>query len=104
MSLTLTKEGPAVYRYRTMYIRQNPLKETKNINLAVIRENGKTIYEAAFPKETLSLSRLQVGTTIKTNVALNDDDGKGRKWKEWFAGIVLGGKNPTRFGNLILVE
>lgn len=63
-----------------------------DVQLAIVHNNGKTIYEAFFPRvKCLPAARLEAGGSIGFSLLINDNDGAGRK-----TGLTLApaGKEP----------
>lgn len=72
------------------------------VRLAVRRDDTTTTYEAALPWSSLGLAGIGPGRTIGFALAVNDDDGQGRKAVLWFDGIVHG-EDPARFDRLTML-
>jgi hypothetical protein len=99
------KKKVAVYLARTMDRENNPMGPAeKKVEAAVRRDakKGLTVYEVRFPKKAISLKSLEAGDVLKVVVCINDDDGKGRRWIQWFAGMARY-KDPELFGQVTLV-
>ncbi len=74
-------------------------------NYAVVHDNGKTVYELAFPWDVVAP---KVDITNRKNigfsVVVNEDTGTGRVgWLTYMDGIASG-KNASLFGDLILAD
>ena len=95
--LALTQLGPQVVRWT------GDGGVIRTANLAVLRQDGITVYEAAIPWEEMAPLRPEVGKTVGFSLVVNDDDGDGRKcWLEWLGGIA-GSKDPSLWGALTFV-
>jgi len=91
--LSLTNAGPEVFLYKGG---KNTSAETVNkaVALAVRRENGHTIYEAAFPAPLVEPLALQEGSTFRFRAQVADLDSSGKKHElslspggDWSSGI-----------------
>lgn len=68
------------------------------------RRKRVTVYEIAVPWATLGARvPMAAATRLGVSVLVNDDDGTGRHWLEWYSGIA-DGKDPSRFGAAVLVK
>ena len=68
------------------------------------RRGGITVYEIGVPWATLG-ARLPMAAQCALGFSLlvNDDDGTGRHWLEWYSGIA-DGKDPSLFGSAVLAD
>lgn len=74
------------------------------VKSAVRVENGRTVYELAFPRLLVSPFRLQAGSAMRFSVLVNVNNGKGRAgWLELTPGIGQTPKLPGNFIDLILL-
>ena len=92
---SLTEAGPEVFLYKGG---KNTSAETvnKDVRLAVRRDNGHTIYEAAFPAALVEPLALQAGSDFRFRAQAADMDGDGKKHElslspggDWSSGIKI---------------
>jgi hypothetical protein len=107
IGLALGAKGPEVFRWTPFGPEgaQGPI--TDKVSFAAVRTGTHTVYEAAIPWETLLAPPdwrppATGGTVVGFALVVNDNDGSGRKgWLQLFGGIGYG-KDPTKYGLLIL--
>ncbi|NCO38933.1 MAG: hypothetical protein GW892_09530, partial [Armatimonadetes bacterium] len=75
---------------------------TTEVRLAAAKTTNGVTYEAAFPWTSLGVQKLAAGQQLGLALAVNDDDGEGRKAILWFDGIVHS-KDPRQYGRITLV-
>ena len=106
-SLALTRGGPELYRWTPLAPSpelEGPLTQGE---LVVGREGTHTVYECALPWTALALPpeaefRPHAGALLGFAVIVNDNDGQGRDgWLQLFDGIGYG-KEPEKYGQIIL--
>lgn len=96
IGLTLTPGGAQVFQWAPV------AAPPPDARLAVLREEGRTVYEAAIPWRALGVSAPRSGLRGAWSMTVNDNDGEGfRGWLEWTPG-VCGGKDSSVFGWLVL--
>ena len=99
---------PVVYMHRAAAALYDSVDKQLGVVPAVksaIRvENGRTVYELAFPRLLVSPFRLQAGSAMRFSVLVNVNNGKGRAgWLELTPGIGQTPKLPGNFIDLILL-
>jgi hypothetical protein len=95
LGLALTVDGPELWQWMP---EERVVTEGQ---VAVVRHEGRTLYEAAIPWSALGLSP-EAGRSAGFSLTLNDNDGAGfRGWLEWSSGLC-GQKDASRFGVLSL--
>lgn len=67
-----------------------------SIEVAIVRQEGKTVYEIGIPWSELAPFNPAVGKSLAMSILVNDDDGMGLKRLEWGGGIAKQ-KQPSRF-------
>jgi hypothetical protein len=80
--------------------------ELKDLQCAIARRDTHTCYEMAIPWSDLidDPTKIGPGSVIGFSLLINDNDGAGRRgWIEYNSGIGLV-KDPSAFGDLLLVE
>jgi len=101
--LTLTPNGPQVWRWLSGDPENRPGEAlTTEVRLAAAKTTNGVTYEAAFPWTSLGVQKLAAGQQLGLALAVNDDDGEGRKAILWFDGIVHS-KDPRQYGRITLV-
>ena len=92
VGLTLGPAGPVMFQWTPGAC---PVADGR---LAVRRDGGVTIYEAAIPWKALGIRTMREGRRLAWSFTINDNDGAGfRGWLEWTPGIC-GGKDSSAFG------
>ncbi|MFA6568897.1 MAG: sugar-binding protein, partial [Victivallales bacterium] len=113
IDLALTKNGSEAYRTRTFDPDKLPiaLLQSDKIKLDVVKTgDGKLIYEAAIPWDTLGLTgKPKAGDAIGIAAAINDRDEVSPKQADvtaigLFDGMAGANKNPEKFGYVVLGE
>ena len=108
-SVSLTKDGPKVFRYTGG---KDGKGEAKEVKFAVKKEQGKIYYEIAFPWSSLEPFNPNVNRDMGFNLTVMDNDGdevKFPKWKGFHQYLqitdgICGGKRPGAFRDLILIK
>ena len=101
IGLALTDAGFA-YAYQWMGGPRNGLLD--QVPLRIRRAGNRTSYCAAIPWSELLLEPPRPGEALLGSFTVNDNDGSGlRGWLEWTPG-VCGGKDSSRFGELLFVK
>lgn len=70
--------------------------------VTVRREGTETTYELAIPWKVLGIKQARAGDWLGLGLVINEDDGGGRGWLGWHAGIATD-KNPALYGQIVLV-
>jgi hypothetical protein len=88
--VALGEPGPMTWRWLSYHPELPPDTEAKQLQMKVIREGDKTLYEVMFPWTTLRATAMPVpGSKIGFALAVNDaDPGAGRHGLRLFDGIV----------------
>lgn len=101
--LSLTQGGPQVWRWCSGDPERLPPEAAEtDARLSVARDGPEVVYEAELPWRSLGVESAESGRTMGLALAVNDDDGEGRKAILWFDGIVHS-KDPSLYGRLTLV-
>ena len=108
-SVGMLSGKPCVYRHRASSVVYDGLG--KNIGLvegevdaAIKSEKGRTVYEMRFPASSLSPFRIEKGSSMRWDVIVNLNNGKGRMgWLELTPGIGQS-KSPGEFMEMVLTE
>jgi len=101
--LSLTQAGPQVWRWCSGDPKRLPAESADTAaRLSVVRDGPDVVYEAELPWQSLGVERPEPGCALGLALAVNDDDGDGRKAILWFDGIVHS-KDPSQYGRLTLV-
>lgn len=100
-SLALTSRGPIVYRESSQHRRQ-PVGVCRDVGLEVRRSGDRTTYTASFSWSHLEMSPGGPDTAIGFALAVNDNDGDGRKGVLSWGDAIASGKNPDKLKWLIL--
>lgn len=75
-----------------------------SVKSAIRVENGRTVYELAFPRLLVSPFRLQAGSAMRFSLLVNVNNGRGRAgWLELTPGIGQTPKQPGNFIDLVLL-
>ena len=79
--------------------------EIEGLECTIVRSGNNTIYELAIPwSELLKDQAVEPGLVVGFSLLVNDNDGTGRRgWIEYNSGIGLA-KDPSMFGDLLLIE
>jgi hypothetical protein len=103
LDMALRRDGPAMYRHRTVNQDLAPSGEVKQeqMRYAVRHSGGTTTYEAQIPVEQAGLRPLRDKQVLRASLLINGNDSGRRRSTEWFGGIKEA-KDPTQFGHLIL--
>lgn len=105
LGIALANGKPVVYRYKTWdYIL--PLGVFTNLDIAITRSEGKTIYELSIPWTELFRSNYVPDDSriLGFSMLVNDNDGGGRRgWIEYNSGVGMT-KNAYLFGKLNFVK
>jgi len=98
--LVLMNGQPKVWRYHGR--RGQPLGEIQNAQVRIVRQENRTIYEAAIPLEELSPLSPDLWPMAGFNVVVNDSDGKlQRKGRlELKSKAMTQGKKPAQYAVL----
>jgi hypothetical protein len=107
LGFALNSDDNSVQKYRWTAIPGQTQSALVTHLCAVQRVSDKeTLYEIAMPwSELMPIgSTMKPGSDIGFSMLVNDNDGEKRRgWMEYMSGIGLG-KNPTLYGDLILVD
>lgn len=94
ITIGMVDNKPVIHRY------DGPLPKTDitNARIAITRQDGRTLYEAAIPWRELSTTFIpRIGSSISMCLSLDDGD-SGRRCLSWFSHAT--NKNPAQFGNI----
>jgi hypothetical protein len=95
LGLTLTKNGEEFYRFNG----EGKKGKLVDVQLKIIRDGNRTIYEAAFPWETI-LGMSSDSCAFSFGFLINDNDGTGREGMKQWCGV----KSPVKLQYLQFVE
>lgn len=100
LTVALTHQGPEIYRQITADdSAPGPLKAGQ---ARITRANGHTQYAITIPVKAVGLPALKPGSMFRFVIAANDNDGGGRKsFIHWGSGLVFG-KDPAKYGLLLM--
>ncbi len=99
ISVGLGKAGPQAWIHRNF---AGCPTGPGSFPVAVRREGTTTIYDVAIPWKLLGIKQAKVGDWLGLGLVVNEDDGGGRGWLGWHAGIATD-KNPALYGQIVLV-
>lgn len=100
-SLAQTSRGPIVYRESSQHRRQ-AVGICRDVGLEVCRSGNTTTYTATFSWSHLEMPPGIPDTPIGFAIAVNDNDGDGRKGVLSWGDAIASGKNPDKLKWLIL--
>ncbi len=103
----LLRNKPVVYRSAASVATYDSLDKTKgvvdDVACAIRVLPGKTVYELAFPRQSVSPFRLKAGEAMRADVLLNIGNAKGRAgYLQLTPGIGEAPKLPGEFVDLVL--
>ncbi len=97
-----TPDGPLVWCwYGGEAGRTGRLDEAK---VDVSRAGGRTFYELVIPRSLLPRMPLEPGAVLGFSYIANDDDGEGYRGATQWTGGMVGGKDSSLFGELVLTK
>jgi hypothetical protein len=70
--------------------------------VAVVVEDGRILYELRVPRALLPRLPLEPGAVLGFSYIANDDDGEGYRGATQWTGGMVGGKDSSLFGELVL--
>ena len=99
---------PVVYMHRAAAALYDSVDKqlgvVPSVKAAIRVENGRTVYELAFPRLLVSPFRLQAGSAMRFSLLVNVNNGRGRAgWLELTPGIGQTPKQPGNFIDLVLL-
>ena len=98
----LTPDGPLVWSwYAGDGGRTGRLDEAA---VMVRRAGGRLTYEFQLPRSVLPRMPIEPGAVLGFSYIANDDDGEGYRGATQWTGGMVGGKDSSLFGELVLVK
>lgn len=103
IGVALHETGETNWRWLAAY--GMDVGEIEGLECTIVRSGNNTIYELAIPwSELLKDQAVEPGLVVGFSLLVNDNDGTGRRgWIEYNSGIGLA-KDPSMFGDLLLIE
>lgn len=99
ISVGLGKAGPQAWIHRNF---AGCPTGPGSFPVSVRREGTITTYDVAIPWKLLGIKQAKAGDWLGLGLVVNEDDGGGRGWLGWHAGIATD-KNPALYGQIVLV-